>query len=57
MFRMTEGSFDKIATIGVGAFGRVELVCLHNDRSTTFALKAMKKKHIGTSLLQILQYS
>uniref|UniRef100_A0A0K0FYZ6 cGMP-dependent protein kinase n=1 Tax=Strongyloides venezuelensis TaxID=75913 RepID=A0A0K0FYZ6_STRVS len=36
----------RIATLGVGGFGRVELVCINNDKSRTFALKAMKKKHI-----------
>lgn len=37
----------RIATLGVGGFGRVELVCLNGDKNRTFALKALKKKHIG----------
>ncbi|KAI6187143.1 CGMP-dependent protein kinase [Aphelenchoides besseyi] len=36
----------RIATLGVGGFGRVELVCINGDKSRTFALKALKKKHI-----------
>uniref|UniRef100_A0A7E4V1A8 cGMP-dependent protein kinase n=1 Tax=Panagrellus redivivus TaxID=6233 RepID=A0A7E4V1A8_PANRE len=36
----------RIATLGVGGFGRVELVCINNDKTKTFALKALKKKHI-----------
>ena len=41
----------RIATLGVGGFGRVELVCLNGDKSRTFALKALKKKHIGKFFL------
>ena len=29
----------RIATLGVGGFGRVELVCINGDKSRTFALK------------------
>ncbi|PAV87173.1 hypothetical protein WR25_02385 isoform F [Diploscapter pachys] len=36
----------RIATLGVGGFGRVELICINGDKSRTFALKALKKKHI-----------
>jgi cGMP-dependent protein kinase len=36
----------RIATLGVGGFGRVELVCINGDKARTFALKALKKKHI-----------
>uniref|UniRef100_A0A914WFZ1 cGMP-dependent protein kinase n=1 Tax=Plectus sambesii TaxID=2011161 RepID=A0A914WFZ1_9BILA len=36
----------RLATLGVGGFGRVELVCINGDKSRTFALKALKKKHI-----------
>lgn len=35
-----------VATLGVGGFGRVELVQLNNDNSRTFALKILKKHHI-----------
>uniref|UniRef100_A0A5S6R063 cGMP-dependent protein kinase n=1 Tax=Trichuris muris TaxID=70415 RepID=A0A5S6R063_TRIMR len=35
-----------VATLGVGGFGRVELVFLIKDPTKTYALKAMKKKHI-----------
>lgn len=34
-----------VATLGVGGFGRVELVQIANDKRT-FALKQLKKKHI-----------
>jgi len=36
----------EIATLGVGGFGRVELVQLSSDAKRTFALKQLKKKHI-----------
>jgi len=39
-------NLKRIATLGVGGFGRVELVCINGDKSRTFALKALKKKHI-----------
>ncbi|XP_054723971.1 cGMP-dependent protein kinase, isozyme 2 forms cD4/T1/T3A/T3B-like isoform X2 [Uloborus diversus] len=35
-----------VATLGVGGFGRVELVQLNNDTSRSFALKVMKKAQI-----------
>lgn len=35
-----------IATLGVGGFGRVELVQIHSDSSRSFALKQMKKSQI-----------
>lgn len=35
-----------VATLGVGGFGRVELVQVNNDNSRTFALKILKKHHI-----------
>ncbi|XP_025836753.1 cGMP-dependent protein kinase, isozyme 1-like [Agrilus planipennis] len=37
---------DIIATLGVGGFGRVELVQYTHDPSLTFALKCLKKQHI-----------
>jgi cGMP-dependent protein kinase len=36
----------RIATLGVGGFGRVDLVYVSQDKSRSFALKALKKKHI-----------
>ncbi len=36
----------RIATLGVGGFGRVDLVYINQDKSRSFALKALKKKHI-----------
>jgi len=35
-----------IATLGVGGFGRVELVQVKDDSSKTYALKQLKKHHI-----------
>ncbi|KFM60465.1 cGMP-dependent protein kinase, isozyme 2 forms cD4/T1/T3A/T3B, partial [Stegodyphus mimosarum] len=35
-----------VATLGVGGFGRVELVQLNNDSTRSFALKVMKKAQI-----------
>ncbi|KAF2896719.1 hypothetical protein ILUMI_09457, partial [Ignelater luminosus] len=37
---------DIIATLGVGGFGRVELVQYSLDKTLTFALKCLKKQHI-----------
>ncbi|XP_078732875.1 cGMP-dependent protein kinase 1-like isoform X1 [Lampetra fluviatilis] len=38
--------FTAIDTLGVGGFGRVELVQLKSDVSRTFAMKILKKRHI-----------
>lgn len=35
-----------LATLGIGGFGRVELVQIHNETHRTFALKQLKKHHI-----------
>ncbi|XP_013422046.1 cGMP-dependent protein kinase 1 [Lingula anatina] len=35
-----------LSTLGVGGFGRVELVQISNDTKRTFALKQLKKHHI-----------
>ena len=35
-----------IATLGVGGFGRVELVQMVHDKSRSFALKQMKKAQV-----------
>lgn len=34
------------ATLGVGGFGRVELVTMKQNKSVSFAMKIMKKSHI-----------
>ena len=36
-----------ITTLGVGGFGRVELVQIGNDTSRSFALKQMKKSLVS----------
>uniref|UniRef100_A0A3B3ZNU7 cGMP-dependent protein kinase n=1 Tax=Periophthalmus magnuspinnatus TaxID=409849 RepID=A0A3B3ZNU7_9GOBI len=38
--------FNIIDTLGVGGFGRVELVQLKSDENKTFAMKILKKRHI-----------
>lgn len=39
--------FEKVTTLGIGAFGRVDLVKLErNNEIKTYALKRMQKKHI-----------
>ncbi|XP_067857473.1 cGMP-dependent protein kinase 1-like isoform X2 [Heptranchias perlo] len=38
--------FNIRETLGVGGFGRVELVQLKNEESRTFAMKILKKRHI-----------
>ncbi|CAI5448111.1 unnamed protein product [Caenorhabditis angaria] len=43
---VTLKNIKRLATLGVGGFGRVELVCVNADKSKTYALKALKKKHI-----------
>ncbi|XP_064602386.1 cGMP-dependent protein kinase 1-like [Liolophura sinensis] len=48
---------DVIATLGMGGFGRVELVQLATDKSKTFALKCLKKKHIVETRQQEHIYS
>uniref|UniRef100_A0A914XKX9 cGMP-dependent protein kinase n=1 Tax=Plectus sambesii TaxID=2011161 RepID=A0A914XKX9_9BILA len=40
------GDLRIVATLGVGGFGRVELVHAIGDGSKSFALKVMRKKHI-----------
>ncbi len=40
------GDLEVVATLGVGGFGRVELVTVGGDRRRTFALKCLKKRHI-----------
>lgn len=41
----------KIATLGVGGFGRVELVQIAGDSSRSFALKQMKKSQVRVSVV------
>eukprot|EP00095_Tigriopus_kingsejongensis_P001110 maker-scaffold622_size123092-snap-gene-0.20 protein:Tk01110 transcript:maker-scaffold622_size123092-snap-gene-0.20-mRNA-1 annotation:"cgmp-dependent protein" len=43
---VTLNDLEVIATLGVGGFGRVELVHIAKDKSRTYALKCLKKKHI-----------
>ncbi|XP_007895192.1 cGMP-dependent protein kinase 1 isoform X4 [Callorhinchus milii] len=38
--------FNIIDTLGVGGFGRVELVQMKSEESKTFAMKILKKRHI-----------
>lgn len=38
--------FERVATIGVGGFGRVDLVCLKLDKNRSYAIKKLKKQHV-----------
>ncbi|XP_051897493.1 cGMP-dependent protein kinase 2 [Pristis pectinata] len=49
-------NFDIIATLGMGGFGRVDLVKL-KDEDVTFALKCIKKKHVVDTRQQEHVYS
>lgn len=51
------GDLDVVATLGIGGFGRVELVQCSFDRTQTFALKCLKKQHIVNTLQQEHIYS
>ncbi|XP_014678640.1 PREDICTED: cGMP-dependent protein kinase, isozyme 1-like isoform X2 [Priapulus caudatus] len=48
---------EVVATLGMGGFGRVELVALSADKTRTFALKCLKKKHIVDTRQQDHIYS
>ncbi|XP_066256038.1 cGMP-dependent protein kinase, isozyme 1 isoform X2 [Euwallacea similis] len=48
---------DVVATLGIGGFGRVELVQYVKDPSLTFALKCLKKQHIVDTQQQEHIYS
>ena len=50
-------TLEVIATLGVGGFGRVALVHLAKDKTRTFALKCLKKKHIVDTQQQEHVYS
>uniref|UniRef100_A0A3P9KEI5 cGMP-dependent protein kinase n=1 Tax=Oryzias latipes TaxID=8090 RepID=A0A3P9KEI5_ORYLA len=45
-FSLNLADFNIIDTLGVGGFGRVELVQLKSDENKTFAMKILKKRHI-----------
>uniref|UniRef100_A0A673AC95 cGMP-dependent protein kinase n=1 Tax=Sphaeramia orbicularis TaxID=375764 RepID=A0A673AC95_9TELE len=45
-FNLNLADFNIIDTLGVGGFGRVELVQLKSDENKTFAMKILKKRHI-----------
>lgn len=46
LFRVELTDFETVATIGVGGFGRVDLVCLKLDRGRPYAMKKLKKRRI-----------
>ncbi|ERL94983.1 hypothetical protein D910_12255 [Dendroctonus ponderosae] len=48
---------EVVATLGIGGFGRVELVQYTKDSSLTFALKCLKKQHIVDTQQQEHIYS
>lgn len=43
---VTLKDFERVDTLGMGGFGRVELVQLRGDKHKTFAIKCLRKKHI-----------
>lgn len=47
----------RIATLGVGGFGRVELVQIAGDSSRSFALKQMKKSQVQRYLVSFIDHS
>jgi cGMP-dependent protein kinase len=44
--KMTLNDIIRVETLGMGGFGRVELVQRKSDQTNTFALKCLRKKHI-----------
>ena len=40
-----------VVTLGIGGFGRVELVHLKQNSSKAFALKQMKKREVSSSII------
>jgi cGMP-dependent protein kinase len=46
LFRVELTDFETVATIGVGGFGRVDLVCLKLDKNRSYAMKKLKKQQI-----------
>jgi cGMP-dependent protein kinase len=50
---MAIDDLNVIGTLGVGGFGRVELVQYSKDKALTFALKCLKKQHIVDTQQQI----
>ena len=51
------GDLDVVATLGIGGFGRVELVQCAYDRSLTVALKCLQTQHSVNTLQQEHIYS
>ena len=43
---VTLDQYEVITTLGMGGFGRVELVSDKNKKQTTYALKCLSKKHV-----------
>ncbi|CAH1119440.1 unnamed protein product [Phaedon cochleariae] len=54
---ITLDDLEVVATLGLGGFGRVELVQYTKDPSFTFALKCLKKQHIVDTQQQEHIYS
>ena len=46
------GDLQWVGTLGVGGFGRVELVTAGNNNNHAFALKKMKKAEVSTDMLK-----
>lgn len=54
---LTLDGLEVVATLGIGGFGRVALVNMAKDKSRTFALKCLKKRHIVDTQQQEHVYS
>ena len=54
---LTLDGLDVVATLGIGGFGRVALVQMAKDKTRTFALKCLKKRHIVDTQQQEHVYS
>ena len=50
---MVLDDLDLVGTLGIGGFGRVELVQYSKEKGRTFALKCLKKKHIVDTQQQV----
>lgn len=63
MFRINEefeavslSDLRVLATLGVGGFGRVELVQIQGDANRSFALKQMKKSQVLFAALPLCKF-
>lgn len=53
--RLSVSDLNYVVTLGVGGFGRVELVYLHDNKKRVYALKQMKKKEVSQTHIAYLR--